>query len=421
MALSDLLKQVALPIHAEVETLPFVKALVDGSLPLQSYISQLRAMHKIHTSLDTEITNSNIDALIRFHFSRPSRTTMIKKDLEILGYSPESVSAQRLTHKICQDICLTRMLNPDCLIGYVYVLEGMTLGNVVHKADLHSTFGSSLRGADNYYNGYGHETTRYWQECVRWLDSFVFDSSKVKLLEGIVSSFMKSLKDLYASLYPFSTLQTHYTAMMLNPEAGNHPVPQDTLLIDAAQKAGQRCLQEFPYFIHRYGQRGRLFTLSDVAWLVTLTALPVEGLIQQVKWLRSVLSNRGMPSITLQRQLVYLHDELSQICKSDEYDKLLIASDELKAQRQAIISDEDFKRLAKDFYQVTAGELAGECLNTGKLIISSVCDEQIGMSNAVSSLRSWLTDENRFNNSWIDEVNRLYDKVYAIIRQSKSC
>ena len=43
----------------------------------------------------------------------------------------------------------------------------------------------------------------------------------------------------------------------------------------AAERAGRRCLRDYPYLSLRYGERGRRFTDSDGGWLAA--ALPEDG------------------------------------------------------------------------------------------------------------------------------------------------
>ncbi len=107
------------------------------------------------------------------------------------------------------------------------------------------------------------------------------------------------LEVLYTALYPLQSSQKKYHVARSNPEAGNHPIPEDEREIQAAIKASDRGWAEFGYYEQRYGQRGKLFSDSDVCWLVTLTRLDQNILHQQIDWLCRVLAARGMPSIMI--------------------------------------------------------------------------------------------------------------------------
>jgi len=95
----------------------------------------------------------------------------------------------------------------------------------------------------------------------------------------------------------------------INPEAGNHPIPEDEREIQAALQASNRGWAEFPYYQQRYGERGKRFSDSDTCWLATLVTLDPESLQKQIDWLCRMLSTRGMPSILLEHSLRYLYAE----------------------------------------------------------------------------------------------------------------
>jgi hypothetical protein len=63
-------------------------------------------------------------------------------------------------------------------------------------------------------------------------------------------------------------------------------------------------------------------------------------MITQVAWLGGVLASRGMPRITLERQLFYLHEELIKAVpdRQADYDQLLVAVSWLEKERLGCIS-----------------------------------------------------------------------------------
>lgn len=141
----------------------------------------------------------------------------------------------------------------------------------------------------------------------------------------------------------------------------------------------------------------------DAAWLTTLAELPQAQLLSQVEWLGRVLGNRGMPRITLERQRELLYEELAAAvpAKIVQYNGLLEASGSLKAERLQHIPEQVFNRMAWEFQIATDGELQGRFKRTGDLIVSAVCDQQAGVTEAVDSLLPWLTDAERFDPHWI--------------------
>ena len=317
------------------------------------------------------------------------------------------------TRTIAELIRRYRVEQPSDLIGIMYVLEGTTLGNAVHLPDVLRAFGSQTAGTAHYYSGYGDRTAEYWQEFCSAMNALPMAQDGFSRLIQVALDFFDKLVALYSTFYPIQDAVMVFTAGMLNPEAGDHAVPNDAREIEAAVAAARKCREEFPYFDERYQERGRSFAKSDAAWLTTLSELPETQLLNQVEWLGRVLGNRGMPRITLERQLELLQEELAAAvpAKTDHYSGLLEAAESLKAERLHHIPEPVFSGLAREFHIATDGELQGRFRKTGALIVSAVCDQAAGVSEAVTSLLPWLTDPERFSPQWIAAVLTTSEKA----------
>jgi hypothetical protein len=79
----------------------------------------------------------------------------------------------------------------------------------------------------------------------------------------------------------------------------------------------------------------------------------------------------------------------------------------LKTERIKVISDEKFKTLADKFDQMIGIQLANTYKNTGKILVSSVCDEKNGIENAVSKVLDWTLNKSHFSDKWILAVKRI--------------
>lgn len=411
--------------HARMEALPFVDALKTGSLPLQSYVAQLRAMAVMHATIEHELRSLVPNRLTSLYLSRPSRLAHLRSDLSAFDRLclPDCLKAIDMAQQISVLVRKTRIDQPEIMPGFFYVFEGMTLGNAVHLPDLHKTFGDELNGACRYYAGYGKRTQEYWQEFRFTMNSLSMDQDCIMRIQDLVHNVFDLLEPLYSALYPIKESGWGFTASMLNPEAGNHPVPGSAAELEAAIRAAVGCRQFFTYFDERYGDRGAGFAKSDAAWLVVLSELPYAEMISQVEWLGRVLGNRGMPRITLEQQLILLHKELVSALpeKQNHYASLLDTAYHLKAERLQRISEIRFNYLCLQFDLVAETLLPGRLQNTGMLIFSAVCDEAAGISEAVNSLVDWLTNPERFPMQWIAEVESAVElgrKELGSFRQS---
>lgn len=406
--LMNALKESVRECHSRMEALPFVDALTSGRLPMQSYVSQLRSMATIHATLEHELgQDGTLDTGSVLH-GIPSRLVHLRRDLSTLDRQliPDLEGAVGHTRSIAAHIRNCRIERPADLLGIIYVLQGMTLGNAAHLPDVLNIFGDETAGTAYYYGGYGDRTAECWQEFRCAMNSIEIGQEEFISIIRTALDFFDRLELLYSSLYPVWNETLIHTAGMLNPEAGDHAVPGDFREIEAAVVAAGRCRGEFPYFDERFQERGRSFARSDAAWLATLGRLPESEALSQVEWLGRVLANRGMPRVTLERQLELLYEELTAAIPENAgtYERLLEAAESIRKERRHYIPEADFSDMTNRFIDATDGEIQGRFRGTGMMVLSAVCDQAAGMAGAVSSLQPWLTDPDRFDESWIETV-----------------
>jgi len=186
----------------------------------------------------------------------------------------------------------------------------------------------------------------------------------------------------------------------LNPEAGYVPTPEDPRELSAALRAGTISNRIFPYLDWRYKERGRRFTKSDSAWLVWLTRHRRERVIEQVVWLRDLLSNRGMPSIILETHLRVLFRTLTRsIPEGGRYGSLAVSAQQLQEQREKQISSQRSRQLAADFVGELGYGSSPLVEGAARLAIAAVADEKVGVKHAVKSLEGWIADASQLRGS----------------------
>ncbi len=178
--------------------------------------------------------------------------------------------------------------------------------------------------------------------------------------------------------------------------------------IRAALRAGVRSWERFPYYEWRYGRRGRRFTRSDSAWLVTLARLSQPVVDRQIEWLGQVLAARGMPRWLLEQHLDVLHEELVSAVPEDRdgYWPLLAAAQHLRQQRTTVFNEQVWDDLEGAFDAAVGEEWARRLPGSGGLLVAAVADEVVGVQNAVASLEGWMTEPSRFPASWAAAVHQ---------------
>jgi heme oxygenase len=405
--------------HQQLESLPFARSLADGDLPVESYVGYLRAMGVIHGVLEHELP-VEADARIAGVWDNTMRklpalqrdisyfTLRAVRDIPAAHAAAETV-ANRLLHRSVE--------NPLSMLGYVYVLEGATLGAAVLAPWARQTFALTDGAGLAYLESYGEFMRANWQGFGERMDRLALEKiDRAAIVAAAVEAFA-GIQDVIGALYPFDPDALLLKVTAINPEAGTHPVPQDPRELEAARRAGERCLREYPYFVWRYGERGHRFTDSDGAWLVTLIKYPMDRIERQVAWLGEVLATRGMPRILLQRHLELLYEELILRVpeKLGDYAKLLAAADWLASQRRARIPDDTLDAVVWHFESAAGPDWRVRLRGTGAMLVCAVADERAGLAGTLTSVREWLTDPKRFPPRWIDAVERCIAEAEAAL------
>lgn len=207
-------------------------------------------------------------------------------------------------------------------------------------------------------------------------------------------------------------------ANAINPSAGSHPVTADPRELEAARRAGNASVAEFPYFLERYGESSRRFGASDGAWLVSLCELGAEHVRGQVLWLGTVLASRGMPRWLLERHLRVLHAELVRALPehAERYGALLEGAALLRERRLARLPEEDQRELAEAFAARADRPLVERMPSMGAILAAAVADEADGLGGAVPSVEEWAADPAAFPESWTSAVREIVAEARGRVR-----
>lgn len=111
-----------------------------------------------------------------------------------------------------------------------------------------------------------------------------------------------------------------------------------------------------------------------------------------------------MPSIMMEKKLLYLHEKLAQIVSDDSknYQKIFNAGLRLAEKRTAVLADEKMDMLVAEFEKSIEDPILQNYRNMGKIIVSSVIEK-------------WLTDNNKFSDEWIKAVKRTAQEARNLI------
>ena len=408
LTIAEQLKAATFVAHARIQTSPFSQALVDCQLPLESYVAQLRALFVIHEELERALDNCRDERVASVWRGDMRRLPRLQKDLEY--FQPRMVAdlkeAADAAQQVAGFIRTKSAEQPLNLLGYLYVLEGSTLGAVVLKPIFARAFLLVGQEGLSYLHSEVPAVHVRWGQYQQRMNALRLNKEESALVVHAAKEFFAYVETLFQVLYPFKPESRVFQATSINPDAGQYPVPKDPREVEAAVKAGDICWERFPYLKQRYGERGLRFTRSDAAWLTTLAGCDPSLIIGQVRWLNRVLAGRGMPSIVMQVQLEMLVDTLVDAIpeRRSQYEKLLLASADLLKLRRQHLSDEALLTLSASFDSAVGPELAAKFPRMGELIVCAVIDDQAGIETVAENVRQWMTDAARFPSEWIRAV-----------------
>ena len=410
-----LLKTGTAAYHAKLESLPYFGELIAHQLPLECYVNQLRALGVIHNALEEQLAASANQQIADVWEDGLRKLPLLLEDLDF--FAPRIPSDNSPTIEIALSIAdkirMRGIEQPLSLLGYLYVMEGSTLGNQMHQPDITKSYQLDGLDGSRYYSSYKGAVTTHWQQFTARMNQALDDPAAFTVVVDAAHEAFAGLELLYKALFPLQSGGSRFHVVRINLEAGNHPIPADKREIEAALKASDRCWNAYPYYQNRYGARGKRFSDSDTCWLATLPSLDQISLQKQVDWLCRLLAPRGMPSLMLESLLEYLAVELTRAVPENQalFDKLLKSSQKLKERRLKHIEETVYSQLAEDFEQSVAIDMMKGFENTGLLVLSAVIDEHNGIPGGPSGILNWLIDPARFPKPWIAAVEQTINKA----------
>lgn len=419
MTLMEHLKMATAGPHAQLEATPFFVALLAGQLPLESYVGQLRALAMAHSILEPALANCDDVAVASVWREDLRKLPLLQSDLNFFEARWVADIKEAVEHslQLGEAIRLKSAEESLALLGYLYVLEGSTLGSSVVRSKIAKSFLLRTDGGLAYVSSYGPAVHAHWEEFRQRMNAFSPTQEQREIIVAAAADLFSRLTMIFQALYPFSQESKVFLATSINPEAGRHAVPADPREIKATIQAADLCWARFPYLEFRYGERGRRFANSDGAWLATLCHFDPARIIQQVRWLGRVLSTRGIPTLMLEAKLEMTFTALVAAVPENRslYEKYLPAAADLREARRGVINDARFQHLAADFNQAVGPEWSERYRNAGELLIAAVADEQNGAIGTLANVRTWMTDPARFPAEWIESVEKILAEGARIV------
>lgn len=141
--------------HADLEGTAFSTAMLAGTLPLDRYVDQLAAYRVVLKALEGELSRATGPCVTSVWSADLVKLPLIDRDLMYFaedGVFPASVAAAQ-AGAFAREIRAAAASDPRALLGFLYVLEGSTMGGMILRRYVAEAYG--LRDTDGvaYYAG----------------------------------------------------------------------------------------------------------------------------------------------------------------------------------------------------------------------------------------------------------------------------
>ncbi|MFE4262796.1 biliverdin-producing heme oxygenase [Streptomyces sp. NPDC056883] len=139
--------------HQDLEGTPFSLAMLAGTLPLDRYVTQLAAYRRVLEALEGELSRAADPCVTSVWSADLVKLPCIDRDLMYFaedGVFPSSTAAAP-ADALVREIRAAAASDPPALLGFLYVLEGSTLGGAILRRYVAEAYG--LRDTDGvaYY------------------------------------------------------------------------------------------------------------------------------------------------------------------------------------------------------------------------------------------------------------------------------
>lgn len=152
-SLSETLRAGTRSRHDALEATAFARALLSGTLPLERYVDQLAAYRLVLGALEDELSHATGPAVTAVWSAELVKLPLVERDLRYFaerGVSVRSYPRDEVDSFVA-GIRHTAVADPDALLGFLYVLEGSTLGALVLQRHVCAAYGLTAPDGVAYY------------------------------------------------------------------------------------------------------------------------------------------------------------------------------------------------------------------------------------------------------------------------------
>jgi heme oxygenase len=169
--------------HRTIETNPHHRSLVDGTMTRDGYRLMLERVYGFVNAFEAQAASRKEWAGFSFDFEPRRKNPAITEDLLVLGDTIQDVERLPLAPMDLERASFERVL------GYLYVVEGSTLGGQILARIAFDRWGARLGAGATYFNFYGASVRERWAECQSLLTLAAASGDGAEIVDGARSAF----------------------------------------------------------------------------------------------------------------------------------------------------------------------------------------------------------------------------------------
>lgn len=170
--------------------------IMSPELTRQAYCELVAGFYGFIAPAEESLLRSGACGQTQVPFSGREKTPILVKDLENL---------EQPIPMVIPDDAAMNLSSPAKALGYLYVMEGSTLGGQFISRHLKKHLGLDAENGAAYFNGYGSQTSARWKE---FCEALIASAASLNQDDAIVESARATFEGLQQWLFPNPEAQT---------------------------------------------------------------------------------------------------------------------------------------------------------------------------------------------------------------------
>lgn len=180
------LKEQTASFHNDIEQNDYARALMGGTMSLDAYRAYLEKFYGFIEPMERKLTERREWSAFEFELAPRLKAPLLEADLRQLGLSDEQLSGLPRCEALPDVADFSRAL------GYLYVIEGSTLGGQLVMRKLQASLQVQPEVNGRYFNSYGEAVREKWKQF-RELLVAVADrlGEEKRIVDGATETFVR--------------------------------------------------------------------------------------------------------------------------------------------------------------------------------------------------------------------------------------